>query len=75
MDHFKHLLLTIFTCGLWLIGWAWLAFKYAHKSWRCCFCRARIHSQPSEDEAASAAKEQKEHATRVEKSFRDCVPW
>lgn len=39
--HRVHLVITIFTLGLWGISWAALTFAQRRKPWRCSVCFSR----------------------------------
>lgn len=39
-NHVLHLLLSIITCGLWLIVWALSSVKFG--GWRCAFCGRKV---------------------------------
>ncbi len=38
-NHVLHLLLTIFTCMLWLVVWFLVSVQFG--GWRCTFCGSR----------------------------------
>lgn len=39
-NHILHLLLTVFTAGLWIPIWIILAIKV--DDWRCCKCSGKV---------------------------------
>jgi len=38
INHSIHLARSIFTCGLWLISWVWIALWKRLRPWRCHRC-------------------------------------
>src|SRR4051812_40170603 len=42
MNHLFHLAATVFTFGLWGIGWAALTYAERKRPWRCCTCGSRF---------------------------------
>lgn len=38
VSHWKHLVLSILTCGLWLISWIALSIGLIIRPWRCEHC-------------------------------------
>lgn len=41
VNHILHLLITLFTCGLWLFIWALLEMGARSSPWVCSFCGMR----------------------------------
>lgn len=39
-SHVLHLLLSVLTCGLWLVVWLGTAIKFG--GWRCSRCGSRV---------------------------------
>jgi hypothetical protein len=42
IDHGAHCAASIFTFGLWLVGWVALTIHRQRKPWRCSRCGARL---------------------------------
>jgi hypothetical protein len=53
VDHPRHLMATILTCGLWGIAWWILHRQDAQRAWRCCMCGT--HQTPKEEPAEARA--------------------
>ena len=53
-NHILHLLLTLVTCGLWLIVWVLLSI--APVVWRCSQCGAIVHKSKTENVTGGSHK-------------------
>ena len=42
IDHVSHLAATVFSFGLWSVGWLALTIYHLRKPWRCTFCGSRL---------------------------------
>jgi len=43
-QHHQHLLATVFTLGLWSIGWLIATVRESQRPWRCTICQTRYGS-------------------------------
>lgn len=41
-NHVLHFLITIFTCGLWIFAWAFVAIVRSFDPWLCTRCGQRV---------------------------------
>jgi hypothetical protein len=57
VDHGAHAVASVFTFGLWLVGWLAVTIQRARKPWRCSRCGARLREETTERAPRGAVAE------------------